>query len=196
VDSHLTSGVLTFDLTECSRRRYAATRGIRIEFAVGAVVLGITAAVILVYQAVHGVSPIGARVLYGLPEFATFALAAYLGWGSTKFAPGARILSIGADGVRFDFAGREATLFLWTDRYFRLDLEDCRATPIAQKYGLDGYARIRNRPSTRLTSVALDALVSAAREHRLSVKSRPRGGRWSFAGPLHEWIEIRAPPGT
>ncbi len=182
----------TFDLTECSLKSYSATRAIRIEFAVFAILLAVIPVGIVLFQLSRGTQPTSPHTLYGLPELAVFAVALYLGWGSTKFAPGATRLSITAEGVRFDFPKRSSTMFRWSDPNIRLNLVDARATPIAQKYGLEGYARIPHRPSTRLTSEALDALVVAARDHGLRISVRKRGGRWSMAGPLHEWIEIRA----
>lgn len=182
----------TFDLADCSRRRYVSTRGLRVEFALISVVLASTGVGLLVYQFAHGTVVSGFRTLYGIPYYLLFGAALYLGWGSTKFAPGATLLVVGDDEVSFSFPYRGNYVLCWTDHHFRLDLVDARSSRLAQKYGIAGYARLSNHPSTRLTSEALDALITKAREHHLAVSVRERGGRWSIAGPLHTWVQIRA----
>ena len=183
--------VQEFDLTTCSRESYVNTRGVRLEFGLGGGLLAAAGLGILAYQAIHGTLVSSFELIYGLPYYVTFGGALLLAWGSMKFAPGATTLWISQDGVRFAFPGRPSTTLRWTDPRFRLDLTNVRVTPVAQKYGLEAFASIPGRPSTQLTGAALDALLTAAREHQLCVTSRARGGRWSFAGPLHEWIEIR-----
>jgi hypothetical protein len=183
----------TFDLAGCSRQRYASTRGIRIELAVISIALAAIGVGGLVYQLAHGTFTSNFRYLYGLPYFVAFGLAILLGWGSTRFAPGATRMIVGEDGISFIFSGRGDQSLRWSDEHFRLDLEDTRSSPMAQKYGIAGYARIPNRPSSRLTPEALETLMAHAREHHLAVRVRERGGRWSLAGPKHTWVEIRPP---
>jgi hypothetical protein len=184
---------LTFDLSECSQRAYASTRGVRIAFVLIAGVLAATGVVGFVYQVVHGTLVTSFRLLFGFPYYVAFGFAIFLGWGSTKFAPGATRLTIGDEGVCWSFPDGSEQLLRWNDRRFRINIEDARKNTLVQKYGFDGAARIRNHPPTSLSSNALDALIATAREHHLAVTARERGGRWSFAGPLHEWIEIRPP---
>jgi hypothetical protein len=185
-------GTHAFDLTECSRRSYANTRSIRIEFAVIAAVLAATRVGILAYQVDSGTLASSFKVIYGVPYLVAFVGAALLGWGSTKFAPGATWLEIGTEGPSFTFPGRGESNLRWDDRRFSMNLVDARSSPYGRKYGFAGFARIPRRPSTQLTSEALDALVAAAKSHGLVVSARNRGGRWSIAGPLHVWIDVRA----
>lgn len=183
----------SFDLTECARQRYANTRGLRIAFASVAGAIAAAGIVGFVYQFAHGTLYSGFRVLYGIPYYIAAGEAALLGWASNQFAPGASWVTVGDEGVKFLFSGHTKELIRWTDRHFRLDLEDDRSSSAAQKYGIAGYANIRHHPATRLTGEALDALVSAARARQLAVTVRERGGRWSLAGPRRVCVEVRPP---
>jgi hypothetical protein len=180
-----------FDLSGYSRKRYTNTRGIRVEFAIIAIGLAITGLTAFAYQFTHGTIVSSFRVLYGLPYYFLFVGSGFLAWGSTRFAPGATLLQISPAGVTFRFPSKREFLLQWSDPRFSLNLVDARSTPLAQKYNIAGYAMVPHHPTTRLSSDALEALVAAAREHQISVTTRERGGRWSIAGPLHLWIEIR-----
>ena len=182
----------TFDLSELSRRSYADTRGVRVMFIVVAVGLAAAGVIGLVYHLVTGTLEASFRVLYGVPYYVAFGAAFFLGWGSTRFAPGATRMTIGDDGVAFSFPGRGELVLHWLDPRFRLNVEDARVNAVAQKYGFDGDARVPNHPSTTLPGDALDTLIAAVKEHHMAVAVRKRGGRWSPAGPVRTWVEIRA----
>lgn len=182
-----------FDLTDCSERRYASTRGLRIEFAAISILLALTGLIIVIYQVAAGTLESSLRVLYGLPYGIAFTGALFMGWGSTKFSPGATRLEVRDDEAIFGFPGGGTTVLRYKDTHFSLDLVDARSSRLAQKYGVAGYARLPRRPPSRLTGEALDSLISKAREQHLVVTTRQQGGRWSLAGPARVLVKIRGP---
>lgn len=182
----------SYDLTDCSRRRYAITRSLRIEFATISIGLATTGLVILIFQLTHGTIVSSLRLLYGVPYLVAFSGAVFMGWGSTKFGPGATLIKISEVGVSFTFPSRGTSVLRWVDRRFKLNIVDARGTWAAQRHTLVGFARVPHRPSTSLTPEALEGIVAGAQSHQLSITTRKRGGRWSIAGPTHVWVEIRA----
>jgi hypothetical protein len=184
-----------FNLAESSRRSFIeTTRGFRRIFGATIVAIIVINVLGLIYQLKYGSIQGNLRATYGIELWFGIAGVVVFYWFWRMFGPGATLLSIDSSGFTLTFPEFEKFVARWDDPNFRVDLTDARMSPLMQKLGYTCFVRVANRPGTVLTTEAMEALIAAGKERKLTITTRKKGGRWSLSGPEHTVIEIRPAP--
>jgi hypothetical protein len=188
-----------FDLdTDAARATFKDRRFTRYMMAaIGAVFLALT-----VYAAVglpHALTDSSGVI--GVYLFA-LVLITFLTWFALSLAivnsgrPASQLI-LTTEGPELRFDSRRVGL-AWSDRRFSLRIRDFRGhpTPASSRVQIERIGRAPfwlQRPTSPLTPAAYDALISASREHGLTVTEERGGTAFNF-WPNTEVTIRRAPP--
>jgi hypothetical protein len=190
----VTEDEMTFDLAQLSEKRYSLMRGFRTIETVALVGFAVLFTLIAIVNLDRGTFYGNLEVTYGAAYIGLGVVIIVAGWSVWMAGRGAESVRVGSTGVLFQYRSVRKDRLAWTDPRFRLTLRDWTASasilPPASLYD----ATIPNRPMTQLSPEAFQTIIETARQHNLSITTRP-ARPWVY-GSSGTMVAIRGPVST